>query len=105
MNINYYVPTGTILKEYLLANNITQKDLSIKSGVSEKYISNLINGETKMTEEFAIALEKIFKDVPAMFWLNLEAKYRLALAREKDNNRDGMFDIREIAQKFRFNMG
>ena len=103
MSLDYYVPTGTILKEYLEANNITQKALAEKVGCSEKHISNLINGEAKLTEEIAIALEDIFQGTPASFWLNIETNYRLALARaQKDEKKEHIEDIREISNKFRF---
>jgi len=102
MSMNYYVPTGTILKEYLEANNITQKALAEKLGCSEKYVSNLINGEAKMTEKVAIALEKIFTDVQAKFWLDIESNYRLSLAREEENNEKELENVGEIAKKYKF---
>ena len=77
------VPTGSIIKEYLDEYRITEKELAQKFGVSEKYISNALNGDNRLTEEFAFKLEKVLTGVPASYWLNYEEKYRDQLAREK----------------------
>ena len=77
------VPTGSIIKEYLDEYGITEKELAKKFGVSEKYISNVLNSNNKLTEEFAYKLEKVLVGVPASYWLNYEAKYRAQLAQEK----------------------
>lgn len=77
------VPTGSIIKEYLDEYGITEKELAKKFGVSEKYISNVLNSNNRFTEEFAYKLEKVLTGVPASYWLNYEAKYRDQLAREK----------------------
>lgn len=77
------VPTGSIIKEYLDEYRITEKELAQKFGVSEKYISNALNGDNRLTEEFVFKLEKVLTGVPASYWLNYEEKYRDQLAREK----------------------
>ncbi len=97
---DYYISTGEVLREYLNANNISQKGLAEKLGCSEKYLSNLMNGKAKMTEKIAIGLEGIFKDVKAIFWMNIEAEYRISLARE--NAIVVPENIEEIAKKYRF---
>ena len=66
----------TILKEYMESRNITQKDMAESIGVSEKFVSNLINGKSKLSEEVALNLEKIFPDIKAEFWLDIEQNYR-----------------------------
>ena len=37
MKLNYKVPTGIILKEYLDETNISEKDLASIIGIDEKY--------------------------------------------------------------------
>lgn len=70
------VPTGFVIKDYLEEIDLNQKEFAKRMGMSEKHISNLLNGKSKLTEEFAIKLEKIIHSVPASYWLNYEAKYR-----------------------------
>lgn len=77
------VPTGNIIKEYLDEHGITEKELAKKFNISEKYISNVLNNNNRLTEAFAFKLEKVLTGIPASYWLNYEAKYRDQLAQEK----------------------
>lgn len=84
MSQNYVVSPGVILKEYLSSRNITQKQLAQETGKTEKQISNLVNGKIKISEDLALKFEKIFEDVKAEFWMDLENSYRLYLLRYKE---------------------
>jgi len=77
MSIKNYrvVPTGYIIKEYLEEYGISQKQLSEWINISEKQISNLLAGKSKLTEEMAIKLESVITGVPASYWLNYKAMY------------------------------
>ena len=44
-------------------------------GMSENNISNLINGDVRLTPEVAFRLEMVL-GIPAKFWNNLESVYR-----------------------------
>lgn len=101
--MSFVVPTGTILKEYMESRNITQKDMAESIGVSEKFVSNLINGKSKLSEEVALNLEKIFPDIKAEFWLDIEQNYRLTLLRQRQEKNETIFDLREIANEYKFN--
>lgn len=98
----FIVPTGYIIKEYLEEYNISQKDLCQRIGMSQKHISNLLNGKSRLTEDVALKLESIFKDVPASYWLNYEVKYRLQLARETEDTSLQSLDLDKIAKTFNF---
>lgn len=98
----FIVPTGRIIKEYLDEYNISQKELSVRIGMSEKHISNVLNGNSHVTEEFALKLEKVLSSVSASYWLNYEAKYRENLARQKELVKLDQQNLKEIAQKFHF---
>lgn len=99
MGFNFVVSPGTILKEYMDARNITQKDLAKITESSERHISNLVNGKIKLTEEFAIKLEQVFKDIKAEFWMDIETAYRLHLLRNDDKE---ILRLRTIAEDFQF---
>ncbi len=94
--------TGNIIKEYLDEYNISQKELSKRTGYSEKHISNVLSGNSRLTEEFAIKLEKVLTTVPASYWLNYETKYREQLVRNKERYQLESLDLSSICKKFHF---
>lgn len=102
MNSSFLVPTGNIIKEYLEEYGITQKDLADRINSSEKHVSNVLKGKSRLTEEFALKLEKVVHNVPASYWLNYEAKYREQLAREEEIANINQWDLKEISKKFHF---
>lgn len=46
-------PPGTTIKEQLEDRGMTQKDFAARMGMSEKHISQLINGDVRLTPETA----------------------------------------------------
>ncbi|MBI9093977.1 MAG: helix-turn-helix domain-containing protein [Sphaerochaeta sp.] len=97
------VPTGKVIKNYLDEYGISQKELSARTGVSEKHLSHLLNGSSRLTEELALKLEKVLPGVPASYWLNYETKYREALAREKASLQTFSSDeLQNLSIRFRF---
>jgi len=77
---NIAIPPGETLLELLETNNMTQAELAIRMDMSKKHINHIIKGKTSITVETALKLEKIF-ELPASFWLNLEANYQETKAR------------------------
>ncbi len=74
---------GETLQETLEDLGMKQAELAKRTGLSTKTISRIITGNEVISQETALALEKVLK-VPTHFWINLEARYREALAREQD---------------------
>ena len=50
-------PPGATIKEQLLDRGLSQKEFSVRMGMSEKHISKLINGEVQLTPDVAVRLE------------------------------------------------
>lgn len=98
----FLVHTGSIIREYLDANHISQKDFALRTGVSEKHISNLLNGKSRLTEDMALKLEKLIPSVPASYWLNYEIKYREHLARQAEENKYPHEQLQVFAKRFKF---
>lgn len=78
-NINGYYPDfiihpGETLKEILEDRNMTQKELAIRTGFSEKHISTIIKGKKSISSGFAKSLEYAL-DIDASFWCNLQSEY------------------------------
>ncbi len=98
---SFLVPTGSIIKEYLVEYGFTQKEACQRLEISEKHFSNVINGNSRLTEEFALKLENLLP-VPASYWLNLESKYREYLARKNQQSALAKLDLKNIAKRFKF---
>ena len=68
-------PGETIL-EMIQDRNISQKELAIRTGFTEKHVSTVINGQKNISPEFAMKLEYALS-VPASYWRNLQTNYDL----------------------------
>lgn len=74
-----------------------------RTGISEKHLCHILNGESRLTEEVALKFEKVLNKIPASYWLNYETKYREALAREKAPVQLYTLEtLKEIAVPFKF---
>ena len=88
---------GTMVLEYLEFNEWTQRDLARRSGITPKTVNEICNGKARISPATALAFEKVFHR-PAHFWINLQAKFDEAQARNY-----AMADLhswREWAHKF-----
>jgi len=77
---NRAIHPGHIVAEALERDGMTQKSLSERTGISEKHLSQIINGEASITVETALALENALGG-SASFWNNLEKNYQETKAR------------------------
>ncbi len=75
------IPPGETLLDELRARGMTQVELAKRMGRPPKVVSQIIKGKKAITADTAIQLEKVIDGVGALFWLRLEAQYRLTLAR------------------------
>jgi len=74
-------PLGIILSEEIEARGWTQKDLAEIMGRLAQTINEIDKGTKQITPETALELSAVF-GTSAQFWTNLEANYRLHLAKE-----------------------
>lgn len=77
---NVAIIPGQTLARLLSKHNLSQKELALKTGLTEKHISNIIQGKASITEETAIKLEYVFGGA-ANFWINLQKNYDEDVAR------------------------
>ena len=78
---NYTVVPGEIVSEHMEFLGMNQAELARRSGRSAKLISEIVNGKAPIEPETALQFEKVL-GLDTRIWLNLEASYRLFLARE-----------------------
>lgn len=72
---DYAVPPGETLEEVLESMDMTRKELSIRTGLTEQSIIRILKGDQPITFETANKLEMV-TGVSARFWNDLEMKYR-----------------------------
>ena len=74
---------GEIVTEYLEFNGWSQRDLSRRTALTPKTISEVCNGKAPVSPTTALALEKALQR-PASFWLNLQRQFDEAEARREE---------------------
>lgn len=67
---------GETIGEIIQDRNISQKELAIRTGFTEKHISTVINGQKNISADLAMKLEYAL-GIPASFWRNLQTNYDL----------------------------
>lgn len=70
----YIIHPGETLQEVLEDRDMSQRELSIRTGVSEKHISTIIHGQKPISPSFARKLEFAL-GIEAKFWMNLQNNY------------------------------
>lgn len=80
---DYAIIPGWILEEHLEARGLSQKTFAKYCGRSSKLISNIIAGIAPIEPKTALEFERVL-GMDASIWLNIEASYRLFLAKEKE---------------------
>ena len=86
------IPPGETIKEMLDDNGISQKQLAIGLGVTEKDVARLIDGDMAVSPTVADGLERGL-GMPARFWLRLEARYRSDIVKVEAENRQEVMPI------------
>ena len=77
---------GETLAEILRDREMSQKELSVRTGMTEKHISTVVKGQKNISVAFAKKLEYAL-GIDAGFWINLQANYdRELLEFEEVNN-------------------
>ncbi|MEG0016595.1 MAG: HigA family addiction module antitoxin [Gordonibacter sp.] len=78
---NYAVHPGEYLGELLEYSRMEQVELAVRLNITPKHVSNMVNGKVAVTAKTALALEYVFPDRPARYWLGLQDAYDLFEAR------------------------
>lgn len=76
---------GETLSEVLEDREMTQRELAIRTGVTEKHISTVLSGQKNISASFAKKLEYAL-GIEAEFWMNLQANYECELLEFEELN-------------------
>lgn len=83
---DYIIHPGETLAEVIEDRGMTQRELAVRTGMSEKHISTVIHGQKNISAAFARKLEYAL-GIETSFWMNLQANYdRELLEFEELNN-------------------
>ncbi len=94
---DFVFPPGETLLETIGAMGMTQAQLALRMGVTEKHINEVIKGKASLTEDTALKLERVL-GINASFWRNLEHMYRRYLAETKE--RELLAENKSYLKKF-----
>lgn len=75
-------PGDVLFEEFLAPLEISQTQLAKEIGVPPNRINQIINGKREITADTALRLGAYFGIDPE-FWLNLQIRYNLKLAKER----------------------
>lgn len=73
---------GRILKRELAARNLSANRLALALRVPSGRITDILNGKRSISPETALRLAQFFGN-SAGFWVNLQARYDLAVAEKE----------------------
>lgn len=79
------IAPGRTIQNEIVNLEMTQREFAERLWISEKHLSQLINGKVWLTFEIAQKLEQI-TNIPASFWNKLELKYQEDKARLENEN-------------------
>jgi addiction module HigA family antidote len=75
-------PGDVLLEEFLRPMEISQNQLAKAINVPANRINQIVNGKRELTADTALRLGKFFGIEPE-FWLNLQLRFNMKIAREK----------------------
>src|SRR5690554_1777312 len=82
---DFIIHPGETLKEVLEDREMSQRELAVRTEVTETHISHLVNGKTDISISFAKKLKYVF-NIDASFWINLQSNYDKEQADFKELN-------------------
>ena len=81
------ITPGEILKEeFMLPLGVNVNRLALALRVPATRISEIVNGQRRLTPSTALRLARYFGTTP-LFWINLQAQYELELAEDEESAR------------------
>lgn len=88
---NNFIPTiaiapGETIRENMEFLGMNQKELASRLNMTQKHVSNIINGNAPITYDTALKLELVIGP-SAQFWMNLETNYQLNKARLEEHEK------------------
>lgn len=87
---------GEMIKDEILAQGLTQKELAQRMGVSYSVFNEILNGKRPVTTEYALLLEAVL-GTSAHIWLGLQEDYNLQKVKRNKTFMERLENLRKIA--------
>jgi len=85
--VNAVHPGEVILEEFLKPLGISQTKLAMQMRVPQQRINEIVHGKRAVTADTALRLSIVFEGTTPEFWMSLQCKYDIRMARRKDGER------------------
>lgn len=79
-------PGEILLEDFLKPMDISQYYVAQSIGVPPRRINEIVQGKRRITADTALRLGRFFS-MESQFWMNLQSRYDLEVAREKLSDR------------------
>lgn len=79
-------PGEVLLEDFLKPMNISQYFVARSLGVPPRRINEIVHGKRAITADTALRLGRFF-NMEAQFWMNLQSRYDLEVARQNLSER------------------
>ena len=99
MTSSLLIHPGEMIKDEIIAREITQKELAKQMGVSYTVFNEILNGKRPVTTEYALLLEAAL-GTKAEIWIGLQADYNLQAIKQDKPFMKRLEKIRKIAAVF-----
>ena len=86
---------GDLLKEELEARGITQKEFSMKTGISYTMLNEILNCKRAVTADIALVMEAALGVNPEML-MNMQNRYNMAQSKMKPTMISNLDHIRKM---------
>lgn len=83
--MNFSISVGEILQEYMIARGISIREFCEIACVSDRHLRRIIKGESGLTVNLALKIEKVMPDTTVEFWLSLDMHNKLYIMRGATN--------------------
>ena len=90
---------GEMIKDEIIAREITQKELAKQMGVSYTVFNEILNGKRPVTTEYALLLEAAL-GTKAEIWIGLQSAYNMQAVKQDKSFMKRLERIRKIAAVF-----
>lgn len=80
----FAIHPGRMLLQEIKARHLNQAEFAERTGITEKHLSDIINGKADITPSVSIAIEAA-TGISATMWLNLQMQYDEVVARQAES--------------------
>ncbi|MBG0916406.1 ImmA/IrrE family metallo-endopeptidase [Exiguobacterium sp. SRB7LM] len=103
MSNGFIVHTGKLVNDYLQVMEIEPRECSLKIGMSEKDLSEFLNGKIILDDEYLVKLQDVIPDIPASYWINYNKKYIQYISeKESQVNVYSIDQLKKFSNRFKF---